>query len=85
VVTLAVGFVPEARLSEAAASAQRARIRAAERALLRELEGSESTVVARYDRLPQLALLVDDDGLARLRRSSLVEAVQANRPEPPTG
>jgi len=84
VVELALPYRPEAELGREAIAAQRAAIAGAQDALLAEL-GEHGEVAGRPERLPQLALRVDEEGLRTLARSRLVRDVEANAPEPPAG
>lgn len=60
-------------------------IRATQQKVIRLLAGTASRVTTRYERLPLLALVVDERGLRRLLASPLVRDVQRNVPDPPTG
>jgi hypothetical protein len=48
------------------------------------LAGTDSRVTTRYERLPLLAAVVDEEGLRKLLASPLVQSVQANTPAAPT-
>jgi hypothetical protein len=82
VVELAVPYRPEAELGPDAIAAQRAAIAGAQEAVLGEL-GEHGTPAGRPERLPQLAVRVDEEGLAILSRSPRVRRVEGNEPEPP--
>jgi hypothetical protein len=83
IVGLALEVRPEAELTAAAAAAQRQRIAAAQDSLLAELGTEGITVIRRYQRLPQLALQVDETRLCRLLASARVASVHADREDPP--
>lgn len=84
IVELAIPYRPEAELDDPeAVQKQRADIARAQDELLASLEGNDVTVAARYERLPQIALGVDEAALRVLLGSHLVEGIQLNRPEPP--
>ena len=83
VVELAVPYRPEAELDKAEVEAQRAAIARAQDDLLAELDGHDVEVAGRPQRLPQLALAVDEGGLRALARSRLVGGLEGNVPEPP--
>lgn len=84
VVELDVPYRPEAELGRDAIAAQRAAIVEAQEAVLAEL-GEHGEVAGRPERLPQLALRVDEEGLRVLARSPYVRELEANEPEPPSG
>jgi hypothetical protein len=64
---LASAFAPEGELTDAAVSAQREAIEAAQRAILAALASSDASVVRQYETLPFLALEIDEHALADLR------------------
>ena len=78
-------FTPEANLSPEAIGRQREAIARAQDDLLRALSGHRVTISARYDRLPLIALRVDEPALRVLISSPLVRKIQANLPVPPAG
>jgi len=79
-----VPYRPEAELDgKAEVEAQRAAIARAQDDLLSELDGHHVEVAGRPQRLPQLALAVDEGGLRALARSRLVRDLEGNVPEPP--
>ena len=84
VVELAVDYEPEAELGPREVADQRAEIAEAQDAVLAEL-GEHGELAGRPQRLPQLALRVDEEGLRLLDASPYVRGVEANEPEPPTG
>jgi hypothetical protein len=84
VVELAVPYEPEAGLSPEEREAQRAAIAQAQDALLAEL-GGHAELAGRPERLPQLALRVDREGLRLLEASPSVRRVEPDEPEPPAG
>jgi hypothetical protein len=85
IVDLAIPFTPEANLSPEAVGRQRQAIARAQDDLLRALSGHSVTTSARYDRLPQIALRVDEPALRILIASPLVRRIQANVPVAPAG
>jgi hypothetical protein len=85
IVDLAIPFTPEANLSPAAVGRQRQAIAQAQDGLLQALSGHRVMTSARYDRLPQIALRVDEPALRILIASPLVRRIQANVPVPPAG
>lgn len=86
VVTVAVAYVPEAELPDpAAVRRQRDRIADAQRRLLAELARYRVEVLTRYERLPQLALTVDEPALRHLIGSPLVVHIQPDRPDSTAG
>ena len=82
VVLLAVEYAPEAELGRDGVAAQRAEIAETQDAVLRSL-GEHGRLAGRPERLPQLAVRVDAEGLEILAASPDVAAVEANEPEPP--
>ncbi|MEO3744435.1 hypothetical protein [Plantactinospora sp. B5E13] len=85
VVTVAVAHVPEAELPDpAAVRRQRDRIADVQRRLLAELAPYQVEVLTRYERLPQLALTVDEPALRHLIGSPLVVHIQPDRPDSTT-
>ena len=84
VVELAVEYEPEAALGPREVAAQRARIAEAQDAVLAGL-GEHGELAGRPERLPQLALRVDEQGLRVLETSPYILDVETNEPEPPAG
>lgn len=87
IVGLAVDTQPEGRLARTAAASQRAGIRAAQDAAIRDLlgppTGSRNRVKAVFDAVPHFAAEVDGPTLARLRASRRVRSLQEDVPVPP--
>ena len=83
IVDLDVEYRPEAELSPEAAGEQRARIARAQRRLVDDLAGHRVELAARYERLPQIALVVDEEALEILLDHPLVKAVHPNAPDAP--
>ena len=85
IVTLAVDFTAEPRLTPAQVRRQRAAIRAAQGRILASLRTFSVRVSARFVRIPQLALVVDARALRVLRRHPDVARVQENTLDAPGG
>ena len=86
IVDLSVEWEPEAQLeSEEAVAEQREGIRDAQNAIVELLEDTEFEVTRLYQSTPQMALTVDAEGLDRLHGSVLVENVNEDEPDPPSG
>jgi hypothetical protein len=85
VVTLAVPFTPEGRLSREQIERQRRAIAEAQTRLLDELGRFQTRLTTRFDSTPQLVLVVDEAALRHLLASPRVRHIQENAPQPPGG
>lgn len=85
IVDLAVEWRPEAELDADEVAEQRETIRIAQQKVLKLLEGTDFQVNRAYQSTPQIALSIDAEGRDRLNRSSLVENVNEDIPDPPSG
>jgi hypothetical protein len=83
IVDLDVEYRPEAGLSPEAVREQRARIARAQRRLVDDLAGHHVELAARYERLPQIALVVGEEALEILLDHPLVKAVHPNAADAP--
>ena len=83
IVDLDVEYRPEAELSPEAVQEQRERIARAQRRLVNDLVGHRVEIAARYERLPQIALVVDEGALEILVDHPLVRAVHHDVPDAP--
>ncbi|WP_162907712.1 hypothetical protein [Allorhizocola rhizosphaerae] len=84
IVTLAIPYRPEGELPQDAVQKQRAEIEAAQRRLLDELKPFKVELNRQYNRLPQLALTVDEAGMRHLATSPLVKSVQEDKADSTT-
>jgi hypothetical protein len=84
IATLAISYRPEAELTQAEVTTQRAAIASAQDALIASIDDGNLTVMTRMTLFPQIVLLVDEVALQRLASSPLVSAIQENAPEAPT-
>lgn len=82
IVDLAVGWRPESALDDEELAAQRRRIQAAEKAILRAL-GEHGRVRRQLHASGQVALAVDDKGLSVLGDLDPVAAIHEDTPDPP--
>lgn len=82
IVDLDVGWRPEGALDDEELAAQRRRIQAAEKAILRAL-GEHGRVRRQLHASGQLALAVDDKGLSVLGDLDPVAAIHEDTPDPP--
>lgn len=82
IVDLAVGWRPEGALDDEELAAQRRRIQAAEKAILRAL-GEHGRVRRQLHASGQVALAVDDKGLSVLGDLDPVAAIHEDTPDPP--
>ena len=85
IVHLAGDFRPETALSADEMMAQRSEISSRQDQILQELQGTDFTLVRRFDVLPIIVLRVDETGFCRLAASEHVDRLEEDKPEPPTG
>lgn len=80
IVTLSIPWRPEGELPDQdAVQRQRAEIETAQRRLLDELKPFKVELDRQYERLPQLALTVDEAAVRHLATSPLVKSVHENK------